>query len=189
MAASERSGAVFFDILAIMKERGLLHVYTGDGKGKTTASVGLCVRARSRGMRVLFTQYMKDIQGGEVEALRRLEIDCRVFRSVKSPLFNKGVDMDELRREALKAVEETRAAWHAYDLLVMDEFNIVLSYNLITMDETMDFLGARPEGLEMIVTGRGAPEWLVEMADLVTEMREIKHPARKNVKARQGIEY
>lgn len=172
-----------------MKDKGLIQIYTGGGKGKTTACVGLAVRARSRGLRVLFTQYMKDIQGGEVDALQRLEIDCKVFRAVKSPLFNKGVDMSVLRAEALKAIEETRAAWHAYDLLIMDEFNIVLSYNLITEDEAREFIGARPEGLEIVMSGRGAPQWLVDMADLVTEMREIKHPANNNVKARQGIEY
>jgi cob(I)alamin adenosyltransferase len=169
--------------------KGLLHIYTGDGKGKTTSAVGLSVRAKSRGLRVLFVQFMKTMKGGETELLRKLSIKVRRFEKVLSPIFHPGADTAGLREESLKALDRLRRTLPEYDLVVLDEFNHLLSHRLISKAEAVEFITKRPESLDLVLTGRGAPAWLMEMADQVTDMRDVKHHARRGVKARKGIEY
>jgi cob(I)alamin adenosyltransferase len=169
--------------------KGLLQVYTGDGKGKTTSAVGLAVRARSRGLRVLFAQFMKSGPGGETEILKEIGVEVIRFERVLSPHFHPEADRGEIRREALEALAELAAMLPRFDLAVLDEFNNLLSRDLITMEEAEEFLRAKPEGLELVLTGRGAPEELIALADQVTEMKDIKHPSRAGVPAREGIEY
>lgn len=172
-----------------MSSRGHLQVYTGTGKGKTTAAVGLAVRARSRGLSVLFAQFMKTLSGGEAELLEKLGAHIIRFTSVASPLFNPDIPREMLRAEAVKALEELKTRIADFDLIVLDEFNHILDTGLITRDEAAAFINARRPEQEMVLTGRGAPEWLLDIAELVTEMREVKHPHNHGRKARKGIEF
>ena len=168
----------------------MLQVYTGDGKGKTTAAEGLALRARSRGLKVLFAQFMKETPGGEPEALRDIVgVEVIRFRDVLSPLFNKSVTTEKLREASLKALEKLNQIIAVYDLVILDEFIHLLRPGVLTEEEAGGFINGRPSNVEFVLTGRGAPPWLIEMADLVTEMKDIKHPATKGVKARKGIEY
>jgi cob(I)alamin adenosyltransferase len=169
--------------------KGLVHVFTGDGKGKTTSSVGLSVRARSRGLRVLFVQFMKRAEGGETDLLEKISVRVMRFEKVVSPYFQPDVDMNALRKEALHALELLKSMLSDYDLVVLDEFNNLLSLSLVTEEEAAEFIESRPEPLEMVLTGRGAPGWLLELADHVVEMIPVKHPSSKGMKAREGIEY
>jgi cob(I)alamin adenosyltransferase len=169
--------------------KGFIHVYTGNGKGKTTAAVGLSVRARSRGLRVLFVQFMKKISGGETDLLKELGIDVLRFEKVLSPYFHPKADMGALREESLKALDSLRTKMGDYVIIVLDEFNHLLSSRLINRGEAREFIQGRPEALELVLTGRDAPAWLLEMAEHVTEMNDVKHPASRGMKARKGIEF
>lgn len=169
--------------------RGFVHVYTGEGKGKTTASVGLALRARSRGLRVLYAQFMKSREGGETDALKAQGVEILKFTGVRSPLFHPETDMEELRAEARRALGELAGMMAGHDLVVADEFVTLLSRGLITEDEALGFVTGRPEGVELVLTGRGATEALKEAADLVTYMQALRHPYCKDVPAREGIEY
>lgn len=172
------------------KKTGLLHVYTGNGKGKTTAAVGLAVRAKSRGLRVLFAQFMKNIEGGETELLRGLGVEIMRFKDVVSPHFNPDAPKSDIRRHALSAMVELAGAVKGFDMAVLDEFIHLVQLELITEAEAREFICSRPAGLEMVLTGRGAPKWLLDEADYATEMRNIKHPIHGGaVKSRNGIEY
>ncbi len=170
-------------------ERGLIHIYTGDGKGKTTAAAGLCVRARSRGLRVLFAQFMKKASGGESDLLRELSVDVKIFEGVASPLFTPGIDRSDIRNETRKALNFLASALKDYDLVVLDEFNCLIDEGYVTPEECIEFLKKKPEALELVLTGRHAHESLLEYADQVTEMKDVKHPYRKGERARAGIEY
>jgi len=167
----------------------MVQLYTGNGKGKTTCAVGLCVRARSRGLRVLFAQFMKNGRGGETALLKDASVKTLRFRKVLSPLFHPEADAAALREESLRALGKLKPMLEKYDLVVLDEFVHLLNQKLITRTEAVEFLSGRPPSLEMVLTGRGAPRWLMGMADLVTEMKDVKHPARGGAKARRGIEY
>jgi len=176
-------------------KKGLIHIYTGEGKGKTTAAIGLAVRAAGHGKGVLFVQFFKedDAPSGEKEIFRNYLTRIELIRSnVKHPMFT-GDKTDEaaVRRsiaDTFSAVEE-RVAKGGIELLVLDEINGALEGGWITFDVVEEFLKNRPEGLEVVLTGRGAPVELVQMADYVTELLKIKHPYDNGVKARRGIEY
>lgn len=170
-------------------KKGLIYVYTGNGKGKTTSAVGHCLRARSRGLTVLFAQFMKHENGGEVELLKQVSVQTMVFENVVSPHFNPEVDLKDIRQEALKSLESLVPILGGFDLVVLDEFNCLIGNNIITQEEALDFLKNKPEPLELIVTGRGAPEGVIEFADLVTDMREVKHPSSIGHPARRGIDF
>jgi cob(I)alamin adenosyltransferase len=176
-------------------KKGLIQIYTGEGKGKTTASIGLAVRAAGQGKRVLFVQFFKedDVQSGEKEIFRNQISQIELIRSnVRHPMFTKGrTDEAALRssiEDTFKTVRE-RIGVGGIDLLVLDEMNSVLSGGWIPVEEMEEFLRGRPEGLEVVLTGRDAPVELVKMADYVTEMLKIKHPFDEGVKARKGIEF
>jgi cob(I)alamin adenosyltransferase len=170
-------------------QKGLLHIYTGNGKGKTTCSVGLAVRARSRDYRVLYTQFMKTVKGGETELLKRLGIEVQRFERVLSPLFHPKADPARLRECTLEALDEIRSRIKEFDMLIMDEFIHLINQQMITRDEVREFMEKRPPHLDVVLTGRGAPSWLIDMADQVTEMKDIKHHSRVGHAARKGIEY
>ncbi len=173
----------------LIMKKGLLHIYTGEGKGKTTASVGLSVRARSRGLRVLFSQFMKQREGGEHEKLKELGIEVMRFVDILSPVFHPDADIKEQRKNTRRALKEIASRMGDFDLIVMDEFLNLVKQGLINDKEALEFLNSRPEGLELVVTGRGASPKLIDAADYVTEMRLLKHPFRSGVRARKGIEY
>ena len=170
-------------------QRGLVHIYCGEGKGKTTAGVGLAVRAKGRGMKVLFSQFMKPPDGGEVSMLEKLTVRVVRFGDVLSPYFHPGADPDEQRRNALRALEDLKLLMPGYDMVVLDEFLHLVSCGLITEGEALAFLGQKPPAVELVLTGRRAPESLIRAADYVTDMKAVKHPFASGLGAREGIEF
>lgn len=169
--------------------KGFVHVYTGNGKGKTTCAVGLAVRARSRGLRVLFSQFMKKASGGETSLLDKLGVDVMVFERILSPLFNPSVDREVIRKEALVAIDSLGNVTADYQLVVLDEFNHLLTESLIKEPEALGLINRIAIRAELVLTGRGAPDWLIDRAEYVTEMKEIKHPLSTGTLGRKGIEF
>jgi cob(I)alamin adenosyltransferase len=183
--------------------RGLVQIYTGDGKGKTTAALGLALRAVGRGLRVCFIQFMKgDMELGERTAAARLapELEFRWFSAPKWGDASKAPPgtpwwqlppSDEDRNQAQEGMEFARSALTSgeHDLVVLDEVFLALRYQLISLDQLLSFICAKPPDVELVLTGRGAPDEIIRTADLVTEMKPVKHPYDKGVAARAGIEY
>lgn len=175
--------------------KGLIHIYTGEGKGKTTASIGLAVRAAGQGFKVLLVQFFKleEDPSGEKEVIRKNIPAIELIRSkVRHPCFTgEGTDEGELKKGVQETFElvKTRLDEKIYDLLVLDEVISAVSGGWIELNAFLEFLDKRPEGLEVVLTGRDAPVELVKKADYVTEMLKIKHPYEKGIKARRGIEF
>lgn len=171
--------------------KGLLIVHTGNGKGKTTAALGMALRAAGHGMRVLILQFIKGTwHYGELEALKRFP-EVRI-EPLGSGFTWKKENLDEDRQRAQagweRAVREIRSG--NYDMIVLDELNYVLSYGLVPLTPVIEELRNRPDKLHIVITGRNSPEELIELADLVTEMRLIKHPYHdQGIKAQKGIEF
>ncbi len=170
---------------------GLFQVYTGDGKGKTTAALGLCMRAAGHGFRSHIIQFMKgQIDYGELEAVKYMDGLIRITQGGRSCFVNRKdpdpVDVD-LARKALdlarKEIEE-----RTVDILVLDELNVALDFGLVSLEQVMELIRARPGSMELLITGRGADPRLIEAADLVSEMKEIKHYYRQGIGCRTGIE-
>lgn len=192
-------------------DKGYVQVYTGDGKGKTTAAIGLAIRALGAGKRVLFLQFMKQATYSEHRILEGLSPRLRVIalgkpyfvaRADQLPpgaaaacgdnliVFPPGqppADYVELMREGLRLAREALTT-RDYDLIVLDELNVALHLGLVDLQEVLALLAARNSTVEVVITGRGAPEELIREADLVTEMRDVKHYFRQGVPARRGIE-
>ena len=172
-------------------EKGLLIVFTGHGKGKTTAALGMAMRAAGHGMRVLILQFIKGAWAyGELQSLGKME-EIEI-KPLGSGFTWKKESLEEDRRLAEagwdEAVSEMKRGY--YDMIVFDELNVVLSYGLLTVEAVMDALENRPPGPHIVVTGRDAPDELIAIADLVTEMKEVKHPYRdRGEKAQKGIEF
>jgi len=168
----------------------VIHIYTGEGKGKTTAAVGLSLRARSRGLRVLFVQFMKsDREGGETRLLNDLSTMVMRFREIKSPHFHPDLDIREMGELAMKALLKVKEAAGDFDLVVIDEFNNLVRTGIISEEDALVFMEALPREKDIVLTGRGATEAMIERADYVTYMKAVKHPLQKGVEAREGIEY
>jgi cob(I)alamin adenosyltransferase len=173
--------------------KGLIHVYTGEGKGKTTAAFGLAKRAAGHGRNVLILQFLKSKTGrsGEIVSAKKADINIIKFEDQTTPLFNPEVKISDLKRSirkaAARAIKEISSG--SYDVVILDEFNTVLGCDYATMKDAERIIKAKPEKLELIFTGRGAPKELIDLADYVTEMKMIKHPFKKGVKARKGIEF
>jgi cob(I)alamin adenosyltransferase len=172
-------------------EHGLVQVYTGDGKGKTSAAFGAALRAIGRGLRVYIIQFIKGgFDYGELHVVKKLP-------NLKLAAFGRGKFVTEvspheedvkLAEEALKLAKEVIGSGQ-YDIVVLDEINVALNLKLVTVDEALQLIKNRPKHVELILTGRYAPMQIVEVADLVTEMNEIKHPFTEGVTPRKGIEY
>lgn len=172
-----------------MQNKGYVQVYTGDGKGKTTAALGLTLRAAGAGLKVFIGQFTKGQHYSELDALERFEdlVTIKQFGS-GSFIFNGPSEQDiELARNGLA---ELKAAAQSgdYDLVIFEEANIAVRYNLFPVSELLDIIKTRPEQVELVFTGRNAHPDLIEAADLVTEMKEIKHYYHSGVQARTGIE-
>jgi cob(I)alamin adenosyltransferase len=171
--------------------KGLVQIFTGNGKGKTTAALGTVLRAVGHGLRVFIVFFMKgDYAYGEYSSLAKLpnvEVSSFGFRKLTDPTNIK----PEEREQAKLALAATLDAVLSgdYDLVVVDEINVALSYNLIELDEVIQLIKDKPSNVELILTGRYVDTKLVEMADLVTEMVKVKHPFDRGIKARKGIEY
>lgn len=168
---------------------GRVQVYTGGGKGKTTAALGLAMRAVGHDFKVAVIQFMKKWNYGEIKSLRRLGIDLFRYGTAQfiDPKDPSPVDFEEADKGLSKAEELIERGDH--DLLILDEINLALDFNLIPLKRVFDLLDKKPDNLEVILTGRNCPRELIERADLVSSMDEIKHPYQKGLKARKGIEF
>jgi cob(I)alamin adenosyltransferase len=172
-------------------EKGLVQVYTGNGKGKTTAAFGLALRAIGRGLRVCIIQFIKGgFDYGELYVIDRLPgLKLKAYGRGK---FVKGKNPDkmdiDLAEEALrtaeKAIEDSEC-----DIVILDEVNVALNLGLIKIENVLNLIKKKPTQVELVLTGRDAPTEIVQAADLVTEMVEVKHPYSKGFHARKGIEY
>ena len=172
-------------------EKGLLIVFNGNGKGKTTAALGMALRAAGHDMRVLILQFIKGAwKYGELDALKRLQ-QVEILPLGTGFTWQKE-NLEEDRRLAEAGWQKaTRAIRRgAYDMIILDELNYVLSYGLLPVNLVLDVIKTRPARLHLVVTGRNAPEELLTAADLVTEMRNLKHPYHdQGISAQKGIEY
>jgi cob(I)alamin adenosyltransferase len=176
------------------ESNGLLIVYTGPGKGKTTCALGTAFRAVGQGLRVLMVQFIKGSwHYGELDAAKMLGDEKFEIRPMGRGFVKVGgaeTDPEDIRM-AEECWEAGRAAIYSekYDLVVLDEINYVISYKMLKADVVAEALKGRPEQVHVICTGRNAHPLLVEQADLVTEMKEVKHPYTKGILAQRGIDY
>lgn len=169
---------------------GLVHLYTGNGKGKTTAAFGLALRVAGRGGRVLIVQFLKGLPTGEVMAVKKIpEIEVRRFGSERfvDPKRPKEEDIALARR----GLQEAAAAMSSgdYRLVVLDEVNVAVAFKLIDEEEVISAVESRHPHTEVVLTGRYAPPSFYELADYVTEFKEVKHPFSSGIPAREGIEF
>ncbi len=172
-------------------EKGLVQVYTGDGKGKTSAAFGSALRAIGRGLKVYVIQFIKGgFDYGELYIVEKIP-------NLKLAAFGRGRFVTEvspheedvkLAREAFELAEKVVQSGE-YDMVILDEINVALNLKLVKVNEALQLIKSKPKHVELILTGRYAPQKIIEIADLVTEMKEIKHPFTQGVKPRKGIEY
>ncbi len=197
--ASTEGGGVF--LLQVvggddrMERRGLVIVHTGDGKGKTTAALGLALRAWGSGLRVLILQFIKGGQRyGELESIKAL-------KGVRDTIEVRQCGLGFTRRDESRKAEHIAAAKEAiceaeqeivsgkWDLIILDEINYAVKFGLLETDDVLRLVKEKPKELHLVLTGRGAAQELIDAADLVTEMKLVKHPFQEGIKAQLGIEY
>lgn len=175
------------------KKNGLILVNTGNGKGKTTAALGMAFRAWGQGMKVLVLQFIKGgWKYGELKAAEKLGPDFEIRQMGEG--FIKGPNdqsLDEHRHAAAEALEAARTEISSgrYDLIILDEILYAVNYGLVALDEVLALMAKKPDNLHLVLTGRNAPPEVIERADLVTEMKEIKHHFTKGIPAQKGIEF
>ena len=171
---------------------GLVHIYTGDGKGKTTAAIGLGIRAYGRGMKVLMVQFLKGRESGEEVVINGLNPDFELRKSKKIEKFTwqlSSGEKEELKADMVELFEYAMSSSAARDMIIMDEIMAAIGTGFIDAEKLIDFAKNKPEKLELVLTGRNAPEELVRLADYVSEIGAVKHPMRKGISAREGIEF
>ncbi len=169
--------------------QGLIQVYTGDGKGKTTAALGLALRATGAGLKVFIGQFVKGAEYSEIKALRQLAPGIEIKQYGRRCFIKDKPDEEDIRLAQNGLVEmESVIQSGDYDLVILDEANIAVYYNLFSVDELLKVVQNRPKQVEIVITGRNADPRIIAAADLVTEMREIKHYYQKGIAARLGIE-
>jgi cob(I)alamin adenosyltransferase len=172
-------------------EKGLVQVYTGNGKGKTSAAFGLALRAIGRGLKVYIIQFIKGgFDYGELYVVNSLpNLTLKAFGRGKF-ITSKPPQQEDITpaQEALKLGKEIIESGE-YDIVILDEINVAISLGLVRLDNALELIRKKPENVEIILTGRNAPEEIIELADLVTEFNEIRHPLSKGYGARKGIEY
>ena len=169
--------------------KGYVQVYTGDGKGKTTAALGLALRAAGAGLRVFIAQFAKGTHTSELDALARFA-DLVTVHRYGTGRFVRGTPTDEDLRVAREGLDEVRRILLAgqHDLVILDEANVATHLRLLPVDDMLTLIDSRPEHIELVLTGRNADPRVVEAADLVTEMHKVKHYFDAGVPARKGIE-
>jgi cob(I)alamin adenosyltransferase len=171
-------------------KKGYIQVYTGNGKGKTTAALGLALRAAGAGLRVFIAQFIKKRRCSEHSIIRERFSDLITVKQFGKGLILKRTPTEADRISARKGLSAARKAIAAgeYDIVMLDEVNVAVHCNLIDIKDLLYLMENKPEGIELVITGRYADERVIEKADLVTEMREIKHYRGREIKARRGIE-
>lgn len=167
---------------------GKIHIYTGNGKGKTTAALGLALRAVGAGFKVYIVQFLKGQSYSELKALKKLpEITLKRFGQ-KSYIYQKGTAADKiLAKKALNWSKKILKSGR-FDLVVFDEIFLALFFKLIKVADIIKLIKNKPKNIELVLTGRKAPKEVIKLADYVTEMREVKHPYQQGLGARKGIE-
>ena len=174
-------------------ERGMVHVYTGDGKGKTTAALGLALRGLGWGLRVMMVQFIKGYKNiGEIKfaeeypggfAVRQFAVDLKRGIDERKVLARK-----RQAEEAMRFAEDVVKSGE-FDLVILDELAVAVHYGLIELDRVLGLVREKPGGVELVITGRNAPEELIHAADYATEMRLVRHPYGKEIEARPGVDY
>lgn len=173
-----------------MLKKGYTHLYTGNGKGKTTAALGLALRASGAGLNIIIIQFMKGQHYSELNSLKQIkeitveQYGSRNFYSVNDDNFEEQYLMAQ---NAMKRTHEVLNS-EKFDVVILDEIVTTLNFNILTLDEITKIIEVKPENKELILTGKGAPQHLISLCDLVTEMTEIKHYYTEGVEARKGIE-
>ena len=169
--------------------KGYTQIYTGNGKGKTTAAFGLALRASGHGKKIFIGQFVKGMKYGELESIKKFSDTITLKQFGRDCFIYNDPEPEDVKiaREGWDLVN-TILSENSVDILILDEIGIAIHYKLISAAEVAAFIKRKPEEMELILTGRNMPEELFELADLVTEMREIKHYYSKGVPAREGIE-
>ena len=171
-------------------EKGYIHVYTGNGKGKTTSAIGLGIRASGAGYKVYMLQFMKGRKYSELVTIDKIK-NFSYSQHGRDEFVNKKnpeqIDIDLAKEgfdHAKKLVKSEK-----YDMIILDEINVAVDFNLIKLNDVLDLVETKPKGLELVLTGRYANKEFVKIADYVTEMLEIKHPYQQGVEARKGCDF
>ena len=169
--------------------KGYIQVYTGDGKGKTTAALGLSLRAAGAGLKVFIAQFIKMGEYSEIKALKKFH-DRITVAQFGLGRFVKGKPSDQDIEAARKGLETIRSIFSSgeYNIVILEEANVAVTCELFSTQELLDIIDAKPDDIELVITGRGAAPEIIERADLVTEMKSEKHYFQKGVTARIGIE-
>ncbi len=169
--------------------KGYVQVYTGNGKGKTTAALGLALRAAGAGLKVYIGQFMKQRDYSELKSLEKFQDNIKIEQFGRQRFIGQKITKeDEISaQEGFERIKKI-ARDSEYDLVILDEINVVLGYGLVNEKELIKIIKDRPQTQEIVLTGRSASQGIMESADLVTEMKQIKHYFSKGVKARKGIE-
>ena len=168
---------------------GLVQVYTGSGKGKTSAALGLALRAAGWGYRTFIGQFMKGQECGELKTASLLSRYIAIEQFGRPSLIREATPEDiALAERGLRRIEEVLASGE-YQIVVMDEICVAIHFRLVTTEDVLSVIERRPPGVELILTGRKAPQEILDSADLVTELVEVKHPHERGLAARRGIEY
>ena len=174
------------------ERRGLIIVHTGNGKGKTTAAMGMALRAVGHNFKILMIQFIKGTwHYGELDAVKKLNSYFEIAPMGKGFVsFERGSDKEH-RLAVIEAWEffKEKMRLDEFDMIILDEINNVVDYNFLPIDEVLKTLKSKPDRIHLVLTGRNAHPMIIEMADLVTEMREIKHPFQKGFEAQTGIEF
>jgi cob(I)alamin adenosyltransferase len=178
---------------ARLEKKGFIQVYTGNGKGKSTAAIGQAVRAAGHGFKVGFISFFKDPEVfgyGEYKSLQKLGVKTFLFAR-RHPHFYKELNPDDVCQQCAQGLEFIKELFRdlSWDMLILDEINIAMRDGFLKEEDVLSLLDMKPERLELVLTGRGVGQRIIEKADLVSEMREVKHPYSRGMKSREGIEY
>jgi cob(I)alamin adenosyltransferase len=177
-----------------MPEKGLVIVYTGKGKGKTTAALGIVLRAVGHGYKVGMIQFIKgEWYYGELTSSKRLEPEFELIAAGRGfvGIIDDDHPIEEHEKAAKDAIEvaKQKIASGDYDIMILDEINYAVKLNLISQEDILDVIAAKPEKTSLVLTGNYVPKAVMDAADLVTEMREIKHPYQRGIKAKKGVDF
>lgn len=171
-------------------QKGYIQIYTGNGKGKTTAAFGLALRASGYGKKIFIGQFIKGMKYGELESVKKFSDTITLKQFGRDCFIYNDPEPEDIQiaRDGWNLVNKILSE-NKMDILILDEIGIAIHYKLISTNEVADFMKRKPANMELILTGRNIPEELFELADLVTEMKEMKHYYKADVPAREGIEF
>ena len=171
-------------------KKGFIHVYTGNGKGKTTAAIGLGIRATGEGLKVIMIQFMKGRRYSEIDTLQHIK-NFTIVQFGRDEFVSKEkpdqIDIDLAQKGLLYAKDVVQKG--QYDLVILDEINVAVDFHLISLEDLINLIDKKPETIELVLTGRYASPEIIKHADIVSEILEIKHPYQTGVQSRKGIDW